>query len=135
MVGRLFGFSLSVPVGTDLAIKSKANSRLFSAVSLPLVVKTDNTAFEEFHAVTASDEEKARAFLTPALLGSLLDLEAAYQGHIAAYFEGRKLTLYLDDCEVPFVLSVFHPITFTFLQSYVAEIVLGSRLIKAFGLR
>jgi len=135
VVGRLYSFSLNASLGTDILIKNKLNARLFASVRLPLVVKTDSTLFEDTHAVTAADEEKARAFLTPVLLTTLMDLEADYQGHLAAYFHDQKLTLYLDDCGVPFILSVFRPITFEFLQSYVAEVVLGSRLIKAFGLR
>ena len=134
-MGRLYGFSLNVSIGTDILIKNKQTPRLFACVSLPLVVKTDNTLFEESHAVTASNEEKARAFLTPTFLGALMDLEAECQGHLAAYFHDRKLTLYLDDCGAPFVLSVFRPITFEFLQAYAAEIVIGSRLIKGLGLR
>ena len=135
VVGRLYSFSLNASLGTDILIKNKLNAQLFASVRLPLVIKTDSTLFEDTHAVTAADEEKARAFLTPVLLTTLMDLEADYQGHLAAYFHDQKLTLYLDDCGIPFTLSVFRPITFEFLQSYVAEVVLGSRLIKAFGLR
>jgi len=135
VTGRLYGFSLNASLGTEILIKNKQNPRLFASVSLPLVVKTDNNLFEESHAVTASDEEKARAFLTPALLGTLMDLENDRQGHLAAYFHDRKLTLYLDEGGAPFVLSVFRPITFEFLKAYAAEIVLGSHLIKGLGLR
>lgn len=135
MVGRLFEFSLNYPVSGDILIKNKQNPRLFAKVGPPLVVKTDNTQFEENHATSAVDEEKAREYLSPSLLSSLLTLENDYKGHLAAYFHEKNLTLYLDDCGVPFVLSVFRPITIEFLQSYGAEIILGSRLIKALGLR
>lgn len=134
-IGRYFEFSVPTPFASEILIKNRKSPRIFDKKSLSLVVKSESTLFEESHVTTSTDEEKARMVLTPLVLSAVLSLEELYQGHVSASFKGSILSLYLDDYHASFKLSLFKEVSEELLLSYGEEVLLGSRLVKAFGLK